>query len=160
MNNKWFHIYRGVAHSVEHIEENSMTTAVNFHLEVLPGSLVSVPGQANNLPLIKEKDTVEICGRPALFDKNKTVCLAYRINYEDPVRSINEVRHLSMVILGFIFGLIYVTYSGWKWPLTIIVAVSIHYATSWLLSLYARRCLARVGAMPVEANVQSESAKL
>jgi hypothetical protein len=140
MSTKWFRIHQGVAQGVEYDEENSTTTAINFHLN---GSLVNVPGQANNLRFIKEGDQVDLCGRPSLLDESKTVCLAYRINKDGAIYSINELRHVIMVILGCIFGAIYVIFTGWKWPLTIIAAISIYYAISSYWSIRARGCLER-----------------
>ena len=125
MSNQWFRISRGEAEGVEYDAENSTTTAINFRLN---GLMVSVPGQANNLTLIKEGDLIELCVRPALFDKTRAVCLAYRIDRDGVIHSINEVRHVVMVILGCIFGAIYVTYSGWKWPLILLALISIYYA--------------------------------
>jgi|WetSurMetagenome_2_1015567.scaffolds.fasta_scaffold00536_10 hypothetical protein len=142
MNDKWFRVYQGVALGVEYVEENSTTTAINFQLEGSDGALVNVPGQAKNLRLIKEGDQVDFCGRPSLLDKSKTVCLAYRINDGD-IYSINELRHVTMVILGCIFGSIYVMYTGWKWPLMIIAVMSMFYAISSYWSFHARGCLAR-----------------
>lgn len=139
MSNQWFRISRGEAQDVEYDAENSTTTAIIFRLN---GLLVSVPGQANNLTLIKEGDLVDLCGRPSLFDNTRTVCLAYRIEKDGVVHSINEVRHVTMVILGCIFGAIYVTYMGWKWPLIFIAFISIYYATSAYWSFHARVCLA------------------
>ncbi|OIR16230.1 hypothetical protein GALL_29500 [mine drainage metagenome] len=144
MNDKWFRVYQGVAQGVEYIEENSTTTATNFHLEGSDDALVNVPGQAKNLRLIKEGDTVDFCGRPSLLDKSKTVCLAYRINGGD-IYSINELRHVTMVIMGCIFGSIYVMYTGWKWPLVIIAVISMFYAVSSYWSFHARGCLSRTG---------------
>jgi hypothetical protein len=144
MNGKWFLVYQGVAHGVEYVAENSVTTAINFRLDGSTDSLISVPGLANNLTFIKEKDEVEFCGRPAFFDENKTVCLAYRINKEGAIRSINELRHVSVAILGGIFGTAFVLSEGWKWPLIFIAAISLFHAISWYFSFYARGCLARV----------------
>jgi hypothetical protein len=121
-----------------------MTTATNFRLDGTNDSLICVPGLANNLTFIKEKDEVDFCGRPALFEKNRTVCLAYRINKEGSIHSINELRHVSVAILGGLFGTAFVLSTGWKWPLLLIVGISIYYAASWYLSFYARACLARV----------------
>lgn len=140
MSNQWFRISRGEAQDVEYDAENSTTTAINFRLN---GLLVNVPGQANNLKLIKEGDQVDVCGRPALLDKTKTICLAYRIDRDGVIRSINEVRHVTMVILGCIFGAISVTYMGWRWPLIFIAFISIYYAISAYWSFHARACLAR-----------------
>jgi len=140
MKNRWFRVDHGVAQGVEYVEENSMTTAIDFQLN---GALVNVPGQANNRTLIKEQDRVEICGRPSLFDKSRTVCLAYRIDTEGSIHSINELRHVSVAILGVVFGAFYFASSGWKWPLNFIAAVSVFYAISSFFSFYARRCLAR-----------------
>ena len=140
MSTKWFRIYQGVAQGVEYDEENSTTTAINFHLN---GLLVNVPGQAKNLRLIKEGDLVDFCGRPSLLDNSRTVCLAYRINKDGAIYSINELRHVTMVILGCIFGSVFVMYSGWKWPLMIIALISIYYAILSYWSIRARGCLAR-----------------
>jgi hypothetical protein len=142
MINQWFKIYKGEARGVEYVEENSMTTAINFHLN---GTSITVPGQANNLSLIKERDRVEICGRPALFEKGQTVCLAYRINDDENIHSINELRHVSVAILGVLFGGFLVASAGWKWPLSFVVAITIYYIVSSFWSFYARRCLARAG---------------
>jgi hypothetical protein len=144
MSNEWFRVYEGVAQGVEYIEENSTTTATNFHLEGSQDSLVNVPGQAKNLKFIKEGDQVDFCGRPSLLDKNRTICLAYRINKDGAICSINELRHVTMVILSCIFGAIYVIFTGWKWPLTFIAVISIYYAISSYWSFHARGCLARV----------------
>ena len=143
MSNNWFRVYAGVAQGVEYVEENSTTTATNFHLEGSKYPLVSVPGQAKNLKLIKEGDQVGFCGRPSLLDENITVCLAYQINKGGAIHSINELRHVTMVILSCIFGFIYVMYSGWKWPLTFIAVITIYYAISSYWSIRARGCLAK-----------------
>lgn len=143
MSDKWFCVYQGVAQRVEYIEENSTTTATNFHLEGSQGSLVNVPGQAKNLKFIKEGDQVSFCGRPSLLNNSRTVCLAYRINKDGAIYSINELRHVTMVILSCIFGAIYVIFTGWKWPLMIIALISIYYAISSYWSIRARGCLAR-----------------
>lgn len=143
MSDQWFRVYKGVAQGVEYVEENSTTTATNFHLEGSDRALVNVPGQAKNIRLIKEGDLVDFCGRPSLLDKSKTVCLAYRINNDGAIYTINELRHVTMVILGCIFGSIYVMYTGWKWPLVIIVVISIFYAILSYWSFHARGCLAR-----------------
>ena len=140
MSNQWFRVSRGEAQNVEYDAENSTTTAINFRLN---GLLVNVPGQANNLALIKEGDQVDVCGRPALFDKTKTICLAYRIDRDGVIHSINEVRHVTMVILGCIFAAISVAYIGWRWPLIFIAFISIYYAISAYWSFRARACLAR-----------------
>jgi hypothetical protein len=144
MNDKWFLVNQGVAHGVEYVAEDSVTTAINFCLDGSTDSLIYVPGLANNRIFIKESDQVEFCGRPALFDKNTTVCLAYRINKEGPIHSINELRHISVAILGCIFGTAFVLSAGWKWPLTLIAVISLYYAISGYSSFYARGCLARV----------------
>lgn len=143
MSNKWFHLYQGVAQGVEYVEENSTTTETNFHLEGLNAFMVNVPGQANNIKLIKERDQVDFCGRPSLLSKNKIVCLAYRINEEEKIYSINELRHMSVAILGAIFGTAYAISSGWKWPVLIITLISACYAISFYWSFHARACLAR-----------------
>jgi hypothetical protein len=143
MSDKWFRVYQGVAQGVEYVEENSTTTATKFYLEGSDDALVNVPGQAKNLRFIKEGDLVDFCGRPSLFNKNKTVCLAYRTNKDGTIYSINELRHVIMVILGCIFGSVYVIYSGWKWPLMIIAVISIYYAISSYWSFHARGCLTR-----------------
>ncbi len=140
MSDQWFRISSGQAESVEYDAENSTTTAINFRLN---GLSVNVPGQANNLTLIKEGDLVDLCVRPSLFDKTRTVCLAYRIDRDGVVRSINEVRHVTMVMLGCVFGAIYVAYIGWKWPLILLALISIYYAISAYWSFHARACLAR-----------------
>lgn len=145
MNDKWFCVYQGVAQGVEYVEENSTTTSTKFHLEGTDDALVHVPGQAKNLRLVKEGDLVDFCGRPSLFDKSKTVCLAYRIDNDGAIYTINELRHVTMVILGCIFGSIYVMYTGWKWPLMLIAVMSIFYAISSYWSFHARRCLSRTG---------------
>jgi hypothetical protein len=143
MSNKWFGVYQGVAQGVEYVEENSTTTAINFHLQGSNDTLVNVPGQANNLKFIKEGDPVDFCGRPSLLDKSKTVCLAYRINKDGTIYSVNELRHVSVAILGVLFGAFYVVSLGWKWPLIFIAAISIFYAISSFWSFYARGCLER-----------------
>jgi len=143
MSDKWFRIYQGVAQGVEYIEENSTTTAINFRLDGLNDLLVNVPGQANNIKKIQEKDQIAFCGRPSLLDKNRTICLAYRINKDGIILSINELRDAIMVILSCIFGLIYVVYSGWKWPLMFIAVVLIYYAILAYWSFWSRVCLAR-----------------
>lgn len=140
MSNQWFRISRGEAQDVEYDAENSTTTAINFRLNDL---LVTVPGQANNLTLIKDGDQVDVCGRPSLFDKTKTICVAYRIGRDGVIHSINEVRDITMVLLGCVFSVISVTYMGWKWPLILIACVSIYYAISAYWSFRARACLAR-----------------
>jgi hypothetical protein len=142
MSSEWFRIYQGEAQGVEYVVENSTTTATRFHLAGSSDSLVFVPGQANNLKFIKEHDQVGFCGRPSLFNSKETVCLAYRINDEETVYSINELRHVIMVILSCIFATMYVLSSGWKWPLIIIASVSIYYAISSYWSFHARVCLA------------------
>jgi hypothetical protein len=143
MNDKWFLVYQGIAHGVEYVAEDSVTTAINFRLDGSTDSLICVPGLANNRIFIKERDQVEFCGRPALFDDNTTVCLAYRINEDGAIHSINELRHVSVAILGCIFGAAFVLSVGWKWPLILIAAISLYYAISGYLSFYARGCLAR-----------------
>jgi hypothetical protein len=143
MNNKWFRIYQGEARGVEYVEENSTTTAIRFYLAGMEDSMVLVPGQANNLKFIKEHDQVGFCGRPSLLNASETVCLAYRINDDETVYSINELRHMTMVILSCIFAAMYMLSSGWKWPLLLIVAlISVYYAVSFYWSFRARVCLA------------------
>lgn len=143
MGDKWFRVYQGVAQDVRYDEENSTTTATCFHLEGSKDDLVDVPGLANNLKFIKEGDQVCFCGRPSLLDKSRTVCLAYRIDKDGAIFSINELRHVTMVVLGGIFGSIYVISVGWRWPLILIAIISIYYAILSYWSFHARACLAR-----------------
>jgi hypothetical protein len=139
-NDKWFRIYQGEAQGVEYDKENTTTTATKF---LLNGVTINVPGLANNLKFINEHDQVDICGRPSLFNKNETICLAYRVRPEVEIYSINELRHVSMVILNCIILALFVIFSGWKWPLVFVALISIYYAIASYWSIHARGCLAR-----------------
>ena len=140
MFKKWFGIHEGKATDIERIRENWNVTEMTF---MLGESTFHVPGQVNARTFIKENDNVTVCSRPSIFNVNKNICLAYKINGNEKIHTVNEYWNISRALICYILLIGCALIMPFDWRFIVVAAMAIYYSITSFESFNARWFLAK-----------------